>query len=106
MLFRTLKKITDISNPTSPKFEYIKNLERKKTNIMKNSSPLPKNNDELNKRRLLNDKITKQLEEKNAYIGRLENEKLELLNDLRHFYIEIVEMMKMDHVLFIEDNKK
>lgn len=99
MLFRTLKKIINTSKPSSPKEEYIRPNDRKRTEISSPFSPINKISQEISRKRTINEKFSKQIEEKNIHIDRLESEKKDLLNELKQFYIEIIEMLKMDHVI-------
>lgn len=99
MLFRTLKKIINNSKPSSPKDEYIRQNDRKKTEIVSPFSPINKISQEITRKRTITEKFSKQIEEKNTYIEQLESEKSDLLNELKQFYIEIIEMLKMDHVI-------
>ena len=49
---------------------------------------------------MLNEKIQKVLDDKTKCIDIMECEKREILEELKQFYVEIIEMLKLDHVKF------
>ena len=112
MLIRTLKKI--VQNGITPKNDinvYVnsplnnsaKLFEKKKPEI-KTGALINKFSDENAKKKLLNnEKLSKELLEKNQKILLMELQKTELLNELKSFYIDIIEMLRLDIVNLIID---
>lgn len=114
MLIRTLQKIiknsiTTAPNPNnsavfSPKIFIRSPVERKKTEVNNtnnnNRSTISKFPEDNARKRLVNEKLLKQVEEKNKLIEVMENDKNVILEELKQFYVEIIEMLKLDHVSF------
>lgn len=105
MLIRTLKKIVKSSisvnkaenqHGFSPKNALKSPVYRKKEELQ--TSAIAKLNEETAKRRFVGDKLLRTLEEKNQVIAVMESDKVRILEALKEFYIEIIEMMKLDHV--------
>ena len=110
MLIRTLKKIVrnsinsnqnDKSAVLSPK-SGMKSpiIERKMFQGGNQTAPISKFPEETARKRLLNEKIQKVLDDKTKCIDIMECEKREILEELKQFYVEIIEMLKLDHVKF------
>jgi uncharacterized FlaG/YvyC family protein len=112
MLVRTLKKIVknsisvapnvDPANVFSPKTFFRSPVDRKKTEIHNHANntaasmgKVPEDNP---RRRFVNEKLQRQVEEKNKQIEVMEKDKQSLLEELKQFYVEVIEMLKLDHV--------
>ena len=103
MLIRTLKKI--MNNNITPKEEYIisprsSNIKAvdKKIDFRSNVSVINRFSENPAKKKLNSENNTQENEEQNQRIQQLESEKKDILNELKSFYIEVIKMLKLDHV--------